>query len=118
MRSFTLDGIGLSLLASALSTFAVLSTITSHQNALQPAQNGVMAFHLYKTGELRLWNQPVRPHDVAKLLQRAQARSSTEMVMVRLIPHPDVPWGVIRGGLKILQPNPQQHNLHLQLQLP
>jgi hypothetical protein len=118
-RSLMLDALGLSLLSGVLAAFGIWTSLSSQTIAQQPALRGVMTIHLSRTGALRLWNQPILPQDLPMLLQKAQARSTLEKrVVVRLIPDPQVPWGVIHRMLTRLQPNPQDRNWVLQLQLP
>jgi hypothetical protein len=118
-RSFVLDALGLSLLSAVLAAFGIWNSLSSQTIARQPALRGVVTVHLSRTGALRLWNQPILPQDLPLLLQKAQARSTSEKsVVVRLIPDPQVPWGVIHRMLTRLQPNPQDRNWVLQLQLP
>jgi len=118
-RSLMLDALGLSLLCGVLAAFGIWTSLSSQTIAQQPALRGVMTIHLSRTGALRLWNQPILPQDLPMLLQKAQARSTLEKrVVVRLIPDPQVPWGVIHRMLNRLQPNPQDRNWVLQLQLP
>jgi hypothetical protein len=118
-RSSTLDALGLCFLSTSLTAFAIWCTLGSQTIAQQPARHGVMTFHLSRTGTLRLWNQPILPQDLPILLQRAQARSTPEKrIVVRLIPDPLVPWGVIHRMLSRLQPNSQDRQWILQLQLP
>jgi hypothetical protein len=118
-RSLMLDALGLSLLSAVLAAFGIWTSLTSQSIAQQPALRGVMTIHLSRTGALRLWNQPILPQDLPMLLQKAHARSTSEQrVVVRLIPDPQVPWGVIHRMLTRLQPNPKDRNWVLQLQLP
>jgi hypothetical protein len=118
-RSLMLDALGLSLLCGVLAAFGIWTSLSSQTIAQQPALRGVMTIHLSRTGALRLWNQPILPQDLPMLLQKAQARSTLEKrIVVRLIPDPQVPWGVIHRMLNRLQPNPQDRNWVLQLQLP
>lgn len=115
-----LDAMALSLLSTGLLVVALWAIRCSQRVAQQPAAQGVMTFHLTRTGDLRLWNQPIRPQDVPILLQRAHGRShgSSTRLLVRVIPEPEVPWGVIHGLLRRLQPTPPERIWTLQLQLP
>ncbi|MFM7465626.1 MAG: hypothetical protein ACKO28_09195 [Cyanobium sp.] len=118
-RSLMLDGLGLGLLSTSLAAFAIWSTLTAQTIAQQPALQGVMAFHLSRTGGLRLWNQPILAQDLPMLLKRAHARSTPgKRIVVRLVPDPEVPWGAIHRMLTRLQPNRQDRNWVLQLQMP
>lgn len=114
-----LDGMALALLSTGLTALAVWSMLWSQRVAQKPASEGVMTFHLGRRGELRLWNQPIRPQDLPGLLDRAQSRTAVSQTMVvRLIPDPQVPWGVTRQVLSRLQPTPPERHWILQLQLP
>lgn len=113
------DAIGLSLLSTALTAFVLWAVVCTQKLAQQPAGEGVMAFHLGRSGDLRLWNQPIRPQDVPVLLERAQARGNdAPPLVVRLIPDPQVPWGAIQSMLDRLRPTSAQKGWTLQLQLP
>jgi hypothetical protein len=117
--SSAVDAIGLALVGMALPTFIVWAMVCSQRWAQKPAVDGVMTFHLSGNGDLRLWNQPIRPQDVPSLLERAHARGKGSAPMVvRLIPDPQVPWGVIQVMLSRLRPNPPQQSWILQLELP
>jgi hypothetical protein len=117
--SVLLDAIGLSFLSVVLAGFGLWSTLCLQMMAQKPALHGVMTFHLSKSGDLRLWNQPILPQELPALLQKAHGRSMSERrVVVRLIPDPEVPWGVIHRMLTRLQPHPEDRNWVLQLQLP
>jgi len=114
-----LTAIGLGLLSLAASSVALLAILSAQIVAQRPALQGVMVFHLSKRGELRVWNQPIRPQEVPGLLERAQAQSGTAApLVVRLVPEPEVPWGVVYVMLQRLQPLPQHRATILQLQLP
>lgn len=118
-RPWALDGLGLCLLSTSLAALTIWSTLTAQTIAQQPALHGVLAFHLSRTGALRLWNQPILAQDLPMLLKRAHARSTPgKRIVVRLVPDPQVPWGVIHRMLTRLQPNRQDRNWVLQLQLP
>jgi hypothetical protein len=114
-----LTAIGLGLLSIAASSVALLAILSAQIVAQRPGLQGVMVFHLSKRGELRVWNQPIRPQEVPGLLERAQARSGpVAPLVVRLVPEPEVPWGVVHVMLQRLQPLPQHRTTTLQLQLP
>lgn len=105
--------------SAALTTAALWGIVCSQIVAQKPASQGVMTVHLSKEGHLRLWNQPIRPQDLPLLLERgAHPSSGASRLVVRLIPDPQVPWGVIHRMLSVLQPNPPQRSWTLQLQLP
>jgi hypothetical protein len=117
--SFQLDALALGGLGVMLAGFGLWITVCTQRIAQQPALKGVMTFHLSRTGELRLWNQPILLQEVPALLQKAQVRSSADQpVVVRLIPDAQVSWGVIHRMLNRLQPHPHERNWILQLQLP
>ena len=114
-----LTAIGLGLLSLAASSAALLAILCAQIVAQRPALQGVMVFHLSQRGELRLWNQPIRPQEVPGLLERAQAQSGGPApLVVRLVPEPEVPWGVIHVMLQRLRPLTQHRTSTLQLQLP
>jgi hypothetical protein len=118
-QSWMRDSFGLCLLSAVLVASGIWTTISSQTIVRQPALNGVMTFHLSRTGDLRLWNQPILAQDLPMLLQRAHARSTPEKrVVVRLIPDAEVPWGVVHRMLTRLQPSPPGRDWILQLQLP
>lgn len=117
--SLQLDALALGGLSVMLAGFGLWITVCTQRIAQQPALKGVMTFHLSRTGELRLWNQPILLQEVPALLQKAHDRSSAgQAVVVRLIPDGQVSWGVIHRMLNKLQPNPHERNWVLQLQLP
>lgn len=117
--TYTLDALALSMLSTLVASLAIWCYLSLQTIAQRPAQHGVMSFHISRTGELRLWNQPILPQDLPSLLQKAQARSNTEQkLVVRLVPDPQVPWGVTHRMLNRLQPDSRGRNWILQLQLP
>jgi hypothetical protein len=119
MQYRLLDGISLALLSTTCTAVAVWGILTSQKVAQKPAAEGTLTFHLSRHGDLRLWNQPIRSEDVLGLLERAKARSKgPPPLVVRLIPDPQVPWGVIHRMLSRLQPTSPQGSWILQLQLP
>ena len=114
-----LTAIGLGLLSIAASSVALLAILCAQIVAQRPALQGVMVFHLSKRGELRLWNQPIRPQEVPGLLERAQAQpEAAAPLVVRLVPEAEVPWGVVHAMLQRLRPLTQHRTSILQLQLP
>jgi biopolymer transport protein ExbD len=83
--------------------------------AQRTALEGVIALHLDAQGQLRVWNQPIRPQDLGPLLRRAQATGTLATAPVlRLIPDAGVPWGVVQQLVSRLENN----GLDLELQLP
>lgn len=118
-KSAFVDALGLTFLSMLLVAVGHLATMIPQTMAQRPAHQGVLAVHLSSTGDLRLWNQPVLPQDLPRLLHRAQERFSPPgELVVRLIPDGQVPWGVIQGMLTRLQPNREDRRWVLQLQLP
>ena len=115
----SLTAIGFGLLSVMATGSTLLAILCSQIVAQRPAGQGVLVFHLGKAGELRLWNQPIRPQDVPALLERARLRSKTaQRLVVRLVPDPLVPWGVVNGMLSRLRPPALRDGWILQLQLP
>ncbi|MFN6340669.1 MAG: hypothetical protein ACK41W_18370 [Cyanobacteriota bacterium] len=113
------DAIGMALLSTTLLALAFWGITLSQVLERQPAHEGVMTFRLSRGGELRLWNQPVRPQDISLLLERAATRArGPSGLVVRLIPDPEVPWGVTHRFLNELRPVASQQPWILQLQLP
>jgi hypothetical protein len=107
-------------LLSTMATATTLLVVVCGQLAAQrPARQGVLVFHLGRQGELRLWNQPIRHQEVPVLLERARwrARGGPGLV-VRLVPEPQVPWGVVQRMLTRLRPPAAANPWSLQLQLP
>jgi hypothetical protein len=81
---------------SATATAAAFLLLVGAQIVAQrPAAEGVLVIHLGRAGELRLWNQPLRPQDL-----------------------PVVPWGMVHALLSRLGPTTPQDPWTLQLQLP
>ena len=114
-----LTAIGFGLLSIMAAGTTLLAILCSQIVAQRPAGQGVLVFHLGKEGELRLWNQPIRPQDVPALLERARLRPKTaQRLVVRLVPDPQVPWGVVNGMLSRLRPPAPRDSWILQLQLP
>lgn len=115
-RSPSLDGLALALISSALSVFSLWMVVFPQGIARKPAAEGVLSLHLGQRGDLRLWNQPIRPQDLPALLEKAKAKHSSDLT-IRLIPEHQVPWGVVNVMLTRLQPDTPQ-SWTLQLQLP
>lgn len=116
--STVLDGFALGLLSTCLTFSGIFTLLFSQRLAQRPAQDGVLTFHLGYTGDLRLWNKPIQPQDIPSLMKRAQYRSSRiGTLIVRIIPDPDVPWGMTQAMVERLRPPPSQ-KWTLQLQLP
>jgi len=121
-----LDGLGLSLVATALCALAAALVVLPQRLAQRPGSEGVLAVHLDSHGTLRLWNRPVPAGELLELL-RARADASHQGsaaagdggnlpagAVLRLIPDPGVPWGVVRQVAAGLEAT----GLPLELQLP
>ena len=107
-----LDVVGLALVGAALGLLATAVVVVPQRIAQRPAQRGILALNLDRTGQLRLWNRVVRAQEVAELL--ADAKAHQRQVVLRLIPDPAVPWGVARQAAAALETSGQP----LELQLP
>lgn len=121
------DAIGLNLVATLLAMLAVALVVLPQRLAQRPGSEGVLALHLDAQGTLRLWNRPVQARELLELLQRRAGNGSqpsaanrsaapalgTDAVL-RLIPDPGVPWGVVRQVAEGLEAT----GLPLELQLP
>ncbi|MFO0038439.1 MAG: hypothetical protein ACK522_05785 [Synechococcaceae cyanobacterium] len=102
-----------SLLGTALAV-ALLALVTVPQRRAQrPAAAGVLTLHLLSDGGLRAWNRRLGEADLAALLRAAEGRAGPQP-RLRLIPHPSLPWGVVRERLEQLE----RVGLSLELQLP
>jgi len=110
MRASLLDGIGLGLVGSALAVLATAVVVL----AQRPGSQGVLALHLDAAGTLRLWNRPIRAQELVELLNRKATSQEGADVVLRLIPDPAVPWGVVRQAASGLE----NTGLPLELQLP
>jgi biopolymer transport protein ExbD len=110
-----LDSIALGLLSVALCATCLALVVIPQRLAQRPAAEGVIALHLDAQGQLRVWNQPIRPQDLAPLLTRAKAPAPLPSgPILRLIPDAGVPWGVVQQLVSRLEKN----GLELELQLP
>ncbi|MFM7269910.1 MAG: hypothetical protein ACKOZT_15235 [Cyanobium sp.] len=124
----TLDGLGLSLVAAALCALATALVVLPQRLAQSPGSDGVLAVHLDSRGTLRLWNRPIPAGELLELLHARAGhntqssapgsdgggRNLTEGAVLRLIPDPGVPWGVVRQVAAGLEGT----GLPLELQLP
>ena len=111
--------VGLGLLSTMAMGVVLFTFHCSQIVAQRPASNGVVVFHLGNGGDLRVWNQPIRPQEVPGLLERARRRAGRPApLIVRLIPGPQVPWGAVNGMLSRLRPTTSHDSWVLQLQLP
>jgi hypothetical protein len=114
-----LDGLLLSLFTTTICATALMAVVLPQKLAQKTATEGVMTVYLSRTGELRLWNQPVSPNHLLPLLERGVARSQPGgQAIVRLIPEAEVPWGVIQTMVRHLQPSSSGSSWILQLQVP
>lgn len=113
------DALFLSLLTTTFTAAALIGFVVSQRIAQRPAADGVMTVSMNQFGDLRLWNQPITPHDLPILLRNGAARSQAEgQLIVRLIPAPELPWGLVRAMVDQLQPSTHSNRWSLQLQLP
>ena len=111
----TLDVVAMGMLSAALAAIFLALVVIPQRLAQRSAAQGVIALHLDARGQLRVWNQPIRPGDLAPLLSRAQSRTQRQPPPVlRLIPDAAVPWGVVQQLVSRLESN----GLDLELQLP
>jgi len=121
------DAIGLNLVATLLAMLAVALVVLPQRLAQRPGSEGVLALHLDAQGTLRLWNRPVQARELLELLQRRAGNGSQPSAVnrsaapalgpdavLRLIPDPGVPWGVVRQVAEGLEAT----GLPLELQLP
>jgi hypothetical protein len=99
-----LTSLSLALLATAL-------VVLPQRLAQRPAAAGVLAVALAADGELRVWNRPIRAHDLPVLLAQAKDR---EGVILRLVPDSGAPWGAVQAMLTRLEAS----GLPVELQLP
>jgi hypothetical protein len=114
-----LDGLAFGFLSLTAIASTLVVLICSQIAAQRPANQGVMTVHLGKRGELRLWNQSIRPQELPLILDRAHQHSpGPSPLVIRLIPDPEVPWGVVQLMLARLQPRQPLPRWRLQLQLP
>jgi hypothetical protein len=122
----SLDGLGLSLVAAALCALVTALVVLPQRLAQRPGSEGVLAVHLDSRGTLRLWNRPIPAGELLELLHARAGRSNpgsapgrdgptlAQSAVLRLIPDPDVPWGVVRQVAAGLEGT----GLPLELQLP
>jgi len=107
-----LEGIALGLMASGLAVLTLAFSLIPQRLVQRPASAGVILLRLDARGQLRLWNHPVAPQELAEVLGRlAQQRSDLRL---RLVSDPQVPWGVVQQLVAQLETSP----LPLELQLP
>ena len=109
-----LDGLGLAAVGAGLAAITTALVVVPQRIAQRPAQRGVLALNLDPHGQLRLWNRPVRPQELAELLADSKDKGHQRHGVLRLIPDPAVPWGVVRQAATALQSS----GMPLELQLP
>jgi len=110
-----LDSVAMGLVCIGLCATCLALLVIPQRLAQRAALEGVIALHLDAQGQLRVWNQPIRPQDLGSLLTRARAKGSQSTIPVlRLIPDAGVPWGVVQQLVSRLENN----GLDLELQLP
>jgi hypothetical protein len=109
-----LDALGLALVGTGLAVLTTALVVVPQRIAQRPAQQGVLALNLDRTGQLRLWNRLVRAQEVAELLATAKHDPPQGQAVLRLIPDPAVPWGVVRQAAAALETSV----VPLELQLP
>lgn len=115
MRSSPLlDGFGLALVGTALAALTTALVVLPQRVAQRPGGQGVVAVHLDGAGTLRLWNRPIRAQELVELLNRRASGPAGAQGVLRLIPDPGVPWGVVRQVAAGLE----NTGLPLELQLP
>lgn len=108
------DALGLSLVSSCLALLTCALVVLPQRIAQRPAQRGILALHLAADGGLRLWNRPVRAQELAELLPRLADHPDRNPPVLRLLPDPAVPWGVVRQAAVGLEAS----GVALELQLP
>jgi biopolymer transport protein ExbD len=109
-----LDALGLALVSTGLAVLTTALVVVPQRIAQRPAQRGVLALNLDSTGQLRLWNRRVRAQEVAELLADSKEQTPQGQAVLRLIPDPAVPWGVVRQAAAALATS----GMPLELQLP
>jgi biopolymer transport protein ExbD len=110
-----LDSVAMGLLSITLCASCLALVVIPQRLAQRAAAEGVIALHLDAQGQLRVWNQPIRPQDLAPLLTRAKVPAPLpSSPVLRLIPDAGVPWGVVQQLVTRLE----NSGLELELQLP
>jgi hypothetical protein len=108
-----LDAWALGAMGMALGLVGLALVLVPQRLAQRPASQGILAVHLGADGRLRVWNQPMAPDQLLRLLARAASRRGPEPTL-RVLPDPDVPWGAVQGLAARLGAT----GLPLELQLP
>lgn len=112
MRALQLQAVAHGVLATVLCGLAMGLLLLPQRWLQRPQSQGVISLHLAADGGLRLWNQPIAPGQLQRLLTAPNLRRPA--VRLRIVPDPDTPWGDVRRLLNQLDPLP----LTLELQLP
>jgi hypothetical protein len=99
-------------LATALCGFALGLLLLPQRMLQQPLHQGVVTLHVGADRELRLWHKPVQRSELEAFLRMAAQRRPGSRL--RVIPDPQVAWGVLQELLLQLDRGP----LPLELQLP
>ncbi len=112
VRSRPIEAVALGLMACGLGLASLALTLIPQRIAQRPASDGVILLRLDAGGQLRLWNQPVAPLELAAVLKRLAAQRPD--LRLRLVSDPQVPWGAVQQLMARLESSP----LPLELQLP
>jgi hypothetical protein len=117
--SEALTALGLAMVSTMACSVSLLLINTVQILAQRPAFQGVIVVHLSRQGELRLWNQTIRPQELPLVVERLRIRRpSPTPPVVRLVPERGVPWGVVHQVLQRVRPIRAGDAWSLQLQLP
>ncbi len=111
-RPLLLDALGHALLATTLCGLALGLMVLPQRRLQRSMTQGVISLHVAVDGGLRLWNQPVAPAQLQRLLATPAMRR--QAVRLRVVPDPGTPWGDVYRLLRQLDPLP----LSVELQLP
>ena len=107
-----LAGLLWGLVAVGLCGFAAGLVLLPQRIRQRPLAEGVIAVHLEPGGQLRLFHQPIAPDALSGVLAAAARRRP--LPPLRLVPHPQVPWGEVRRAVVMFD----RGALPLELQLP
>lgn len=114
-QALWLDSVALGMVSIGLCATCLALVVIPQRLAQRAALEGVIALHLDAEGQLRVWNQPIRPQDLGPLLKRAKGPGPLPTTPVlRLVPDAGVPWGLVQRLVARLESN----GLDLELQLP
>ncbi|MEI6030807.1 MAG: hypothetical protein WCQ20_06520 [Synechococcaceae cyanobacterium ELA739] len=100
------------LMACALAMASLGLTLIPQRIVQRPARDGVILLRLDAGGQLRLWNHPMAPLELAAVLKGLAAQRPD--LRLRLVSDPQVPWGTVQQLMASLETSP----LPLELQLP